>query len=185
MKSNAFLSGPAVAMGLALTLLGAPAARADLVFNWSGNCVIGCPAGEGVSAELDLNQDYVFGSAITNDNFVELTFRSPNLSQFITTLDDPTTGINKDGSFAGNGNAIVFQDGAKLFTFQVLSGGGLNWTAGGPGGITLRGLGASKFTPTGVLNVPEPATWAMMLLGFVGLGFAARGRRAIRFLAKA
>jgi hypothetical protein len=24
--------------------------------------------------------------------------------------------------------------------------------------------------------VPEPSTWAMMLLGFVGLGFAARRR---------
>jgi len=33
MKSNAFLSGPTVALGLALTLFGASAAHADLVFN--------------------------------------------------------------------------------------------------------------------------------------------------------
>jgi hypothetical protein len=32
---------------------------------------------------------------------------------------------------------------------------------------------------------PEPSTWVMMLLGFVGLGLAAKRRRAIRFLAKA
>jgi PEP-CTERM motif len=177
MKSNAFLSGPTVALGLALTLFGAPAARAALVFNWSGNCVLGCPAGEVVTAELELDQNYVFGSAITNDNFVELTFRSPNLNQFINTLDDPAIGINTDGSLVGN--AIVFEEGQKLFTFQA-SGGGLNWTAGAPGGITLRGLGASRFTPAGVLNVPEPSTWAMMLLGFAGLGYAGyrRARRA-------
>jgi hypothetical protein len=53
MKSNAFLSGPTVALGLVLTLFGAPA-RADLVFDWSGSCVTGCPAGQRVSAELDL-----------------------------------------------------------------------------------------------------------------------------------
>ena len=33
--------------------------------------------------------------------------------------------------------------------------------------------------------IPEPSTWVMMLLGFVGLGLAAKRRRAIRFLAKA
>jgi PEP-CTERM motif len=163
------LLGIVPALGLSGMLLGAPAAHADLVFAWSGNCVIGCPAGEKVSAELDLDQDYVFGTAITNDNFDELVFRSSRLDQIITTLDQPTTGVNKDGSLAGS--AIAFRNGGKVFSFQVLSGGGLNWTATAPGGVLLRGLGASRFTPTGVLTVPEPSTWAMMLLGFAGLGF--------------
>jgi PEP-CTERM motif len=157
------------ALGLGAMLLAAPAARAELAFTWSGSCVTGCPTGERVSAELDLDQDYVFGTAITNDNFGELTFRSSNLNLLITTLDDPTTGVNQDGSLAGS--AIAFQSGANVFSFQVLSGGGLNWTAAGSG-VTLRGLGASRFTPPGVLTVPEPSIWAMMLLGFVGLGFA-------------
>jgi PEP-CTERM motif len=39
--------------------------------------------------------------------------------------------------------------------------------------------------PPSVPAVPEPSTWVMLLLGFVGLGLAAKGRRAIRFLAKA
>jgi hypothetical protein len=182
MKSNAFLSGPAVAMGLALALFGAPAARADLVFNWSGNCVTGCPAGQGVSAELDLDQDYVFGTPITDDNFVDLTFKSSTLNQIITTLDNPATGINSNGSLVTG--AINFQNGAKVFAFQVSSPGGLNWFATSDS-LTLRGLGASKFTPAGVLSTPEPSTWAMMLLGFAGLGFAAKRRRVIGFLAKA
>jgi hypothetical protein len=171
MRSKIFLMGSAAALGLGAIVLGAPPARADLVFAWSGSCVIGCPAGERVNAELDLDPDYVFGTAITNDNFGELIFRSGTLNQIITTLDDPTTGVNKDGSLADS--AIAFQNGGKAFSFQVLSGGGLNWTAAG-GGVALRGLGASSFTPVGVLSTPEPSTWAMMLLGFAGLGFLAR-----------
>jgi hypothetical protein len=129
MKSKIFLMGSAVALCLGAILLGAPPARADLAFTWSGSCVTGCSAGERVNAELDLDPDYVFGTAITNDNFGELIFRSSSLDQIITTLDDPTTGVNKDGSSADS--PIAFQNGGKVFSFQVLSGGGLNWIAAG------------------------------------------------------
>jgi hypothetical protein len=162
------LLGIVPALGLSGMLRGASAARADLVFAWSGDCVTGCPLGEKVSAELDLDQDYVFGTAITNDNFGELVFRSSRLDQIIRTLDDPTTGVNQNGMLAGG--AIALQNGGSSFSFQVASGGGLNWAATG-GGIVLRGLGSSRFIPTGVAAVPEPSTWAMMLVGFAGLGF--------------
>jgi hypothetical protein len=177
MKSKVFLMGSALALGLGAMLLGAPAARANLVFTWSGDCVLGCPAGQKATAQLDLDPDYSFGTAITNDDFVDLIFKSPTLNQIITTLDKPTIGVNKDGSLAG-GSAIAFVNGDKSFSFQVASGGGLNWAAAGPGGVLLRGLGPSKFTAAGVLTVPEPSTWAMMLIGFVGLGFA--GYRSTR-----
>ncbi len=171
------LFGAVPALALAAMFLSAPAAHAAVVFTWSGNCVLGCPAGQNVSAELDLDQDYVFGTPITNSNFAELTFRSSTLNLLITTLDDPTTGINQDGSFTAPATAIAFQSGANVFGFQVASGGGLNFTAAGPS-VTVRGLGASKFSPAGILSTPEPSTWAMMLLGFVGLGFA--GYRSTR-----
>jgi PEP-CTERM motif len=32
---------------------------------------------------------------------------------------------------------------------------------------------AKHFEVSGVAAIPEPSTWAMMLLGFAGLGFAA------------
>lgn len=169
------LLGLVPALGLGAMLLGSSAARADLVFTWSGSCVTGCPTGETVSAELDLDQDYVFGAAITNGNFGELTFRSSSLNLLITTLDNQTTGVNQNGSLTDT--AIAFRNGANVFSFQVLSGGGLNWTASGSG-VTLRGLGASKFSPAGVLSTPEPSTWAMALIGFIGLGFVGhRSRR--------
>jgi hypothetical protein len=38
--------------------------------------------------------------------------------------------------------------------------------------------------PVDPLTTPEPATWAMMLLGFIGLGFAGwRARRSPSMLA--
>jgi hypothetical protein len=43
--------------------------------------------------------------------------------------------------------------------------------------------GASQgFLATPISGVPEPSTWAMMLLGFAGLGFAFRqSRRKVSF----
>jgi len=52
----------------------------------------------------------------------------------------------------------------------------------GPHNITLVGnlIGANAGSYSGTLNVqpvPEPATWAMMLLGFAGIGMSIRRRR--------
>jgi hypothetical protein len=41
--------------------------------------------------------------------------------------------------------------------------------------------GPLRFTTTSVGAVPEPATWAMMLLGFLGIGFlACRNKSTLR-----
>jgi hypothetical protein len=37
--------------------------------------------------------------------------------------------------------------------------------------------GNATFTPTATPGVPEPSTWAMMLIGFGAVGFAMRRRR--------
>ena len=39
--------------------------------------------------------------------------------------------------------------------------------------VNLQGTITYDYTPA-VSGVPEPATWAMMLIGFAGLGFAFR-----------
>jgi hypothetical protein len=40
--------------------------------------------------------------------------------------------------------------------------------------LSMSGIKEAKhFEVSGVGGVPEPSTWAMMLLGFAGLGFAA------------
>ena len=66
------------------------------------------------------------------------------------------------------GSTGAGQFSGSLFSADVLGQG----TAGGTGPI---GGGV-------VAGVPEPATWGMMLLGFVGLGFAFRqSRRKVSF----
>ena len=54
-------------------------------------------------------------------------------------------------------------DTIALFAADVAGGGGTGNTGNIGGGV--------------VAGVPEPATWGMMLLGFVGLGFAFRQQR--------
>jgi hypothetical protein len=65
----------------------------------------------------------------------------------------------------------------------------LAFTGGDPGTVTLTnatvryqstgldGQGSAIGTPTNPPVVPEPATWAMMLLGFGAVGFTIRRRR--------
>jgi hypothetical protein len=48
--------------------------------------------------------------------------------------------------------------------------------------ISLPGTGLSRSPPDPIhlVAVPEPSTWAMMLVGFAGLGFAMRRRAVVR-----
>jgi hypothetical protein len=76
-----------------------------------------------------------------------------------------------DASLSGwaSGPALVFvgTGGAVTLTFTDITGAGLN---------SNLALDNVRLDVTGGA-VPEPATWAMMLLGFAGLGAALRSRR--------
>lgn len=74
----------------------------------------------------------------------------------------------------GNGGVFIdFNNSPFNFTFSGGSGtlqvSDLNVSAGQTAGVT----GHLTFTPA----VPEPSTWAMMILGFVGVGFMTYRRR--------
>lgn len=97
-------------------------------------------------------------------------------------LFDPAEATSASASFAIDAlNGIVFHDTGstsnldwQLFsgTFIATGTDTLNFTnlTGGPNeGVLLDAIS--------VAAVPEPATWAMMLLGFAGIGMAMRGRR--------
>jgi hypothetical protein len=67
--------------------------------------------------------------------------------------------------------------------------GTIDWgqLAGGSGSLCSRGLCGTSFSgfiqgagpdqPALLHGIPEPSTWAMMLIGFAGLGFALRQSR--------
>ncbi|HEX4179548.1 MAG TPA: PEPxxWA-CTERM sorting domain-containing protein [Caulobacteraceae bacterium] len=80
-----------------------------------------------------------------------------------------TNGGGTDGSFTGfaapTGSGFV--SGANTLTFVVDN---FAQNGGNPSGLNV------EFTSSAG-GVPEPATWAMMLVGFGGLGAAIRSRR--------
>ena len=84
-----------------------------------------------------------------------------------------TNGGGTDGAFTSFGASSGFKAGANTLTFQVDN---FAQSGGNPTGLNV------EFTSS-VAGVPEPATWAMMLVGFGGLGAAIRSRRSRAALA--
>ena len=80
-------------------------------------------------------------------------------------LDD---GGTSTFDFSFRGDLILGDVSTNTVTNLGLMGPNINWTIEGDGVFVLGGA------------VPEPSTWAMVLLGFAGLGFAgySRARRA-------
>jgi hypothetical protein len=69
-------------------------------------------------------------------------------------------------------------DNGPLTTFQHLSTNG-NTTGTGGNGIDLIVYAGHGIPVVGGGGIPEPATWAIMLVGFFGAGAAIRGRRKL------
>ncbi len=93
------------------------------------------------------------------------------------------------------GNYVIggsISEGGKfpLFLDQVVSASGYTWTGsregvgigfaepkGAEGGYGNQGIALVNFSFSQISAVPEPATWAMMLLGFGVIGTSLRRRR--------
>ena len=65
------------------------------------------------------------------------------------------------------------------FTFTTRTAGNLSFeNFGGDNlGLILDNITVDSATPTQTASVPEPSTWAMLLLGFAGVGFMAYRRK--------
>jgi hypothetical protein len=133
-----------------------PAAPAPATISWSDADVGSSP----FTGFVD------FANTLAGNYFVSLTTADPNV--FFTALT--ITPISGSGSITYGGgptHAISLLPGSLGIGSYHLSFGGTTTGGGGEGG-TLSFFQA----------VPEPSTWAMMLLGFVGIGFAMRRRRS-------
>jgi hypothetical protein len=83
-----------------------------------------------------------------------------------------------DAVFAIQGTTYGFFSGYQYFCLQATSGPCVAGETIVPYYYSVDGVSATGLTGTLPLNgVPEPATWAMMLLGFCGLGAVMRSRR--------
>jgi hypothetical protein len=151
------------ALLLAAAAFQAAPARANIVFDFSGVCDSGC-SGKATGV-LTLADSYTFGSAITLTRFVSFHYSSSDISFDVPSPDDLlfSGGLNADGSIVGPDLAIIGEH-----EFGVFPGGkflvDITDTGGDVGSISHFTLVSS--------GVPEPTIWAMMLLGFAGLGLA-------------
>jgi hypothetical protein len=170
---NLKLFGPAaLALGISTVSLWPERASADVIFDFnSGPCNLeGCPTNtDTATGVLRLTDDYVYGDEVTPATFISMSYSSGDLTLDITSRESPDFfgGLNSDGSFNASERISIL--GGPLF-FSASPG---NFTAFGTTafGPFIENAG-STFTFTNVTAVPEPSTWAMMLIGFAGLGFA-------------
>jgi hypothetical protein len=171
------LGSAALALGISTVSLWPEMASANIVFDFSGTCDLeGCPATtDTATGVLTLTDDYVYGTNMTLATFVSFTYSSNDSDLLFAPITKANVGfvqggLNSDGSFSD----------ASFDQVSVLVDNGRDFTAL-PGDFFVRGdvsfhtNGGTTFTFTNVTPppaaVPEPSTWAMMALGFAGLGF--------------
>jgi hypothetical protein len=169
------LGSAALALGILTVSLWPERASANIVFDFSGTCnIAGCPdLTSTASGVLTLTDAYVYGTNITGATFISFSYSSGDLSFDITSGDSPSLegGLNSDGSFNA-AEAILVESIAASTLFFAEPG---RFTAddegsGEPGGEAGNVFSFTNVTPAP--GVPEASTWAMLLIGFAGLGCA-------------
>ena len=132
------------------------------------------------SSNVDL-----LGSAYTNSVFGATTTTLFGIDAFTDALVRSTnpnggiyTNVGSLGLLLGSTDQLGFDisgfSGAGYFSVND-SFYGINLATGGA--TLIGGLGTRGITGITIAAVPEPATWAMMLMGFAGIGVALRRRR--------
>ncbi|MEZ5735103.1 MAG: PEPxxWA-CTERM sorting domain-containing protein [Novosphingobium sp.] len=159
-----------------LVLYGSPVAFADIVLNSVGDMATRVVANIGTNeTALNLGDDY--------DPYpLSLTFGFTNPAG---TTGSPLTGTSRGQFFPSGGRCDEFYVGCLRFDGPVV----FDFGVGGQFSVQLRDEDfaipgntnvTAKFTllsESRTPAVPEPATWAMMLLGFGLIGGAMRSRK--------
>jgi hypothetical protein len=109
--------------------------------------------------------------------------------QFQVTGDDDIEPLSVQGFRSGQslGTLTLITDGVNQLaqTFNLSPFGSLDKIVVTGGAADRRGLGYDNFSFQAIASgaVPEPATWAMMILGFSAIGFSMRRkqRQSIRY----
>jgi hypothetical protein len=106
-------------------------------------------------------------------------FNGDTTDQWVATLGTQTQSTvvvtNPSGGFTGWMTATLHftaTDASELLTLD-----GVGTCLAGSCGETESGAPPFALIDSVALNTPEPSTWAMMLLGFAGLGYAGLRRR--------
>jgi hypothetical protein len=179
---------------VAVVLIAAPAAKADVVktFDLSGSSGATKDTLAG-TIDLDFTNDTATSVDVTVDNssdsayafkqIVLLTFALSGSAAVVYVSDSPGDELTLFFTVPTPNTFVGFDGGALAARGPFGGGTGFLFDATGSIKPVTPVLSDPPDPPS--VPVPEASTWVMMLLGFVGLGLAGKGRRAIRFLAKA
>jgi hypothetical protein len=183
MKSFKLAAG-LLAVGFALAF-NAPASASIFEFALTFSDPEGSPTGGTGTLALDLP------SAPTGSTSLNIGNGNASFVSLDAIVDGGVfhfTSINFIGMSNGlfnniSANEVTASNGLTL----GLSTGGLTYDLYGDynGGIGNGTITVGEASPQAVAAVPEPATWAMMLLGFIGVGFMAyrgKSKPAFRFV---
>jgi hypothetical protein len=128
-----------------------------------------------------LGASFEYSSSISNNGNSDYNIGVPNGWQSYTVSNLSQTGFDFDGVLP------VFDGYSPSFAMQLaLSCGGpaqcdfahtARVSLSLPSNVSFTSASGVFLTDVGGPGVPEPAPWALMLLGFGGLGVAARSRR--------
>jgi PEP-CTERM motif len=147
---------------------------------------------ESNDAELTAIGQFTVDAAeqVTNISGVISGLTNQTISAVTANPSFPGPAYSPDGSFIYNNvyypTGMAFDTNGVLFTTAQNPGGYWNLWGSSPGDYTLYESAGSYNYPiqeVGSLRVvatPEPSTWAMLVLGFAGLGLVGRRRRTAR-----
>jgi PEP-CTERM motif len=121
------------------------------------------------------------GSALTTfltNSFVSLDATLQNQPfdiDFADRADITKLVFSNTGALTDIGASITISSPTDTLTYST---SGLTFAVDNHGGNQIDGGAFTASSPIVAGAVPEPSTWAMMLLGFVGLGFMAYRRKS-------
>jgi hypothetical protein len=126
-------------------------------YTFTGTCEDCTGAGEGAL----VLQNYTLGDEFTVDNFVSFTYSS-NLLAFDITEDQIHEFYGSFTSLPGPADVYILSDFPEYFNLQTSSDG--SWCAGSEclGDYGYTSVWAAANSPSAV---PEPAVWALTLIG--------------------
>ena len=162
--NNSRVSMVASALVLSAGLFNAVPSRADTVFDFSGVCDSGCTGtATGVLTLVDFFDDD--NGMVDDATFISFEYSSSSGSFLITLAD------------GGSANGHVYDDGRPFGGLFVSSSTGLPSFDATPDEFDValdsatEDIGSSLNFVQVKGAIPEPSTWAMMLLGFAGFGY--------------
>ena len=189
MKRFGLSTLPALLIG-AVMAIGAATQASATIYTYTGNADLS--TGNYITGSVDLNcagscaaGTYVYNSGISSFSFTDNT--SANVPIFTVSNSTPGVALYNWVEFVTLNNAAQVTD---WFFFAEIAASvkgvlttGPNWC--GPGCAVDQVYDHSTTTVNltnhpgtwQVSAVPEPSTWAMMLLGFAGVGFMAYRRK--------